>query len=156
MHITNPSKRVILAGSLVLLAVFALLWTGPSDGRRYIAESAVIPNPCTNVFFARTFERQVVGSIPGVVAVRAVPKLSAIPWSGVPVRTNGMVLRIIATGRTAQDAQRTANEAAMRLCQSVLKEYAVTGEICEQASSARPYSYFHDSFQPAIGRLFKH
>jgi hypothetical protein len=116
----------------------------------------VISDHYTNAFFARAFEGQVRERIPGLVQLRALPKLSAIPGSGIPVRTNGVLLRIVAAGPTAPDAQRAANEAATRLCQTVLANYGATGEVCEQARSARRYSIFNDSFRPAIERLFGH
>jgi hypothetical protein len=156
MHMTTTSKRFILAGVVVLLVVVALIWAAPSSGGRYLARSAVIPSPYTSAFFARTFETHVIETIPGVLRLRVVPRLSAIPGSGIPVLTNGVVIQIIAVGLTAEDAQRAANEAATRVCQTVLTNYGATGEISDQANSARRYSYFHDSFQPGIARLFKH
>ena len=156
MHRTTTSKRFILAGVVVLLVVVVLVWAVLSGGGHYLAESAVIPNSYTSAFFARTFETHVIETIPGVLRLRVMPKLSALPGSGIPVLTNGVVIQIIAVGLTAEDAERAANEAAKRVCQTVLTNYGSTGEISDQANSARRYSYFHDSFQPGIARLFKH
>jgi hypothetical protein len=116
----------------------------------------VVAKPYKNEFFARSFETHIIRVIPGVLALRVTPALSAIPGSGVPVVTNGVGFRIIAVGSTPEDAQRAANEAAAQLCGTTLTNYGVTGELVDRANSARTYSYFHDTFQPAIGRLFRH
>jgi len=115
----------------------------------------VVAKPYTNAFFARSFESHIVQTIPGVLALRVTPICSAIPGSGVPVLTNGVGIRIIAVGPTPEEARRAANEAAVQLCRTALTNYGVTGELVDRADSARKYSYFHDTFQPAIARLFK-
>ena len=79
-----------------------------------------------------------------------------IPGGGAPVVTNGVGIRIFTTGPTVEDAQRAANVAATQVCQTVLTNYGIEGFVAERANSARSYSYFHDSFQPAVRRLFKH
>jgi hypothetical protein len=151
----TASKRFILASVGALLVVVAVFWLARSGGGRYRAESRVIAMPYTNAIFARTFETHVIQTIPGVLRLRVIPTFNGIPGSGVPVLTNGAGIQIIAVGPTAQDAQRAANEAAAIICRTVLTNYGVEGQIVVQANSARRYSYFHDSFQPAIARLFK-
>lgn len=151
---TNKRFLLIAIGAVVLVGVALLL--APSGTRGYRAASMVITKPYTNAFFPRSFESHVVQTIPGVLSLSVVPTFSAIPGSGAPLLTNGVGIRIVAVGLTPEEAQLAANEAARRICQMVSTNYGVTGQIVAQASSARSYSYFHDSFQPAIGRLFKH
>ncbi len=115
----------------------------------------VTAKPFTNVFFARSFEAEVVRTIPGVLGLKITLAFSAVPSWGIPVVTNGVGIRIIAVGATPQDAKRVANDAAMQLCRSVLTNYAVKAELVDRATAARRYSYFHDSFQPGIARLFR-
>ena len=149
-------KRLLLIAIGALLLVGVALLFAPSGTRRYRADSMVLAKPYTNVFFGRQFESHVVQTIPGVLALRVTPAFSAIPGSGVPVLTNGVGIRIIAVGSTPEEAQRVANEAAAQLCRTGFTNYGVTGELVDRANSARSYSYFHDTFQPAIGRLFRH
>ena len=150
------TKRLLLIALGALLLVGVALQFAPASARRYRADSMVIAKPYTNTFFARSFESQIIRTIPGVLALRVTPTFSAVPGSGVPVLTNGVGIRIICVGPTPEDAQRAANEAAAQLCRTTLTNYGITGELVDRARTARKYSYFHDTFQPAIGRLFKH
>jgi hypothetical protein len=105
---------------------------------------------------ARSFELDVVRTIPGVLRLRVAPTISWSPGSVRPAGPNVVGLRIQAVGSSSEDAQRIANDAAAQLCSTVLTNYGVTGEIADVASSSRRYSHFHDSFQPAMERMFKH
>ena len=149
------TKRLLLIALGIILVVGVALQFTPRVNRRYRAESRVISTPFTNTLFARSFESYIIRTIPGVLALRVTPTFSGRPGSGVPVLTNGVGIRIIAIGPTSEDAQRAANEAATQLCSTVLTNYGVTGEFVDSAKSARRFSYFHDTFQPAVGRLFK-
>ena len=147
------TKRVFLSGLGALLLVAVALQFAPPSRPRYRADSTVLATPYTNALFARSFESHIVRTIPGVMAVRVTPALT-IPASGVPV-TNGVMIRLIGIGPTPEDAERAANEAAAQLCRTALTNYGVTAAGVGRADNARRYSYFHDTFQPAIGRLFK-
>ena len=150
------TKRVLLSALGALLLIGVVLLFAPSGSRRYRADSMVIAKPYTNAFFARSFESHIIRTIPGVLSLRVTPSFSAVPGSGVPVLTNAVGIRVIAVGATPEDAQRAANEAATQLCRTALTNYGVTAEFVDRADSARRYSYFHDTFLPAVGRLFKH
>lgn len=149
------TKRFLLIAVITLFLVGVALLLAPSGALRYRADSMVIAKPYTNAFFPRSFESHVIQTIPGVLSLRVTPTFSAVPGAGAPVLTNGVGIHIVAVGPTPEEAQHAANEAAMRICRTVLTHYGVTGQIVQQSNSARSYSYFHDSFQPAIGRLFR-
>ena len=150
------TKRLLLSALVALLLVGIVLEVAVPASHRYRADSMVVARPYTNAFFARSFESHIVRTIPGVLALRVVPVMSAIQGPGVPVITNGVGIGIIALGSTPEDAQRAANEAATRLCGTALTNYGVTVEFVDRATSARRYSYFHDTIEPAVARLFKH
>ena len=153
---TTVAKRSVLVSVAVLLVIVVVFSFAPVGGPScYRAESRVIAKPYTNALFARAFETHVVQTIPGVLRLRVASTFSGIPSSGAPVLTNGVAIQVIAVGPTAQDAERAANEAAATLCRTVLTNYGVAGQIVDRANIARSYSYFHDSFQPAVARLFK-
>jgi hypothetical protein len=148
---------VIASGALLLIGVLLLLTpSGTSSTRRYRAESMVIANPYTNAFFSRSFESHVIRTIPTVLSLRVTPAVTRIRGSGATNSVASVAISIVAAGPTSEAAQRAANEAATSICRMMLTSYGVTGQVAFDANSARNYSYFHDSFQPAIGRLFKH
>ena len=149
------TKRVLLIAVSVLFLFSSMLQSARPSSRRYLSDAIVVAKPYTNIFFARSFESQIVQTIPGVLALRVTRTLSAAPRLGVPVLTNGVGIRIMAVGSTPEEAQRAANEAAIQICQIALTNYGVRGQFVDRANSARKYSYFHDTFQPAIGRLFR-
>ena len=72
-----------------------------------------------------------------------------------PASPNAIGIRVIAVGKIPEDAQRATNDAAAHLCRTVLTSYGACGTIVDAATSSHRYSYFHDSFQPAVGRIFK-
>ncbi len=149
------SKRLLFAGLAVLVVILGLLLFASGGRHGYRSDAMVTAKPFTNVFFARSFEAEVVRTIPGVLGLKITLAFSAVPSWSIPVVTNGVGIRIIAVGATPQDAKRVANDAAMQLCRSVLTNYAVKAELVDRATAARRYSYFHDSFQPGIARLFR-
>ena len=153
------TKRILLAALVALMALIMIgvtLQKAPPSSRRYRADSLVVAKPFTNALSARSFEAHVLRTIPGVLRLQLSPTLSSLPTPGLPAVTNGVGIRIVAFGATSEAAQRAANEAATQLSRTMLTNYGVTGEIVDVATSARRYSYFHDSFQPAVGRIFKH
>ena len=104
---------------------------------------------------ARAFEEQVIRTIPGVLRLEAQSTFSVTRPPGMPSTTNReMMIRVIAVGQTPEGAQLAANDAASMICRTTLTNYGVTGMVIDRADRARSYSYFHDSFQPAIARLF--
>ena len=153
---TTLSKRLTLAVSITVVVVIAVLFFAPASSRGYRAESFVIAKTYTNAFFARSFEADLIRTTPSVLRLRVRSMFIGIPGGGAPVVTNGVGIRIFTTGPTVEDAQRAANVAATQVCQTVLTNYGIEGFVAERANSARSYSYFHDSFQPAVRRLFKH
>jgi len=152
----KAGRRVVCAGSLAVLGIVALGWLAFSGKPRYRAESFIIVQPYTNVFFGRAFEAQVVRTIPGVLRLTVTPTFSAVPGAGVPAVTNGVGIRILTTNSTPEEALRSANNAAIQLRELLRINYAATAELADLARTARRYSYFHDSFQPGIARVFKH
>ena len=132
------------------------LHTAPPSSHRYRADSLVLAKPFTNALSTRSFEARVIRTIPGVLRLQVSPTFSGVPTPGVPIVTNGMGIRIIAFGPTPEKAEQAANDAAMQLSRAVLTNYGVSGEIADVARSARRYSYFHDTFEPAVARIFNH
>lgn len=152
---TTATKRSGLVGLIVLLVGITLFVLPRAGGPRYRTESCVLAQPYTNVLFARAFEAHVVQTLPGVLRLRVTPAFRAIPGSAARVLTNGVAIHIIAVAPTAHDAEHAANDAATRLCKTVLTNYGVTGQVMEHAVATRRYSFLHDSFQPAVARLFQ-
>jgi hypothetical protein len=152
------TKRFVIAALICLMTLLMIgvaLYIATPSTHRYRTDSLVLATPFTNALLARSFEAQVIRTIPGVLRLQVSPSFS-LPAPGLPAATNGMALRIVAFGRTPEEAKRAANEAATQLSRTVLTNYGVTGEIADMATGARRYSYFHDSFEPAVGRIFKH
>jgi hypothetical protein len=150
------TKRFLLVALVALIMVGVALHIAPPSSRRYRADSLVVAKPFTNALSGRSFEAHVIRTIPGVLRLQVSPTFSGVPTPGLPAITNGMGIRIVAFGPTPEGAQQAANEAATQLSRTVLTNYGVSGETVDMATSARRYSYFHDSFQPAVGRIFKH
>ena len=150
------TKRFLLVALIALLLAGVVLQIAPPSNGRYRADSMVVAMPYTNALFTRSFESHVVRTIPGVLRLEVMPSSSWATGSAALPAPNAVAIRIIAVGATAQDAQHAANEAAAQFKCTVLTNYGVKGEVVDGATSARSYSYFHDSFQPAVGRLFKH
>ena len=108
--------RLLFAALGVLLLGITLVCVATSSGPRYRAESFIVVRPFTNAVFARSFEAQVIGTIPGVLRLELVPMRSAIPPSMTPGATNGAGIRILAVGATAEGAHCAATNGATRLC----------------------------------------
>ena len=152
---TTDSRRLLFACLGALLLGAAILWLATSGSGRYRAQSRVIVTPYTNAVFARSFESSVVQAIPGVIRLRVSPWYSARPTPTTASITNGAAIDIIVVGPTSLEAQRRANEAAVTLCANARQLYGGTAEAVDMADRARPYSFFHDSLQPGVARLFK-
>jgi hypothetical protein len=154
------AKRILLLGLTLLLLIAILLRFAPRSHRRYRADSLVIARPVTNALLARSFETRISRPVPGVLRLEVRPTFSSplgLPPSSIQAaKPNAVGIRIIAVGPVPENAQRAANDAAALLCRTILTNYGVTGEIVDPAAASRRYSYFHDTLQPALGRLFKH
>jgi hypothetical protein len=155
VRMTTKSRRLLFSCLGALLLGVSLLWLATSGTDRYQAQSQVVVKPYTNTVFTRSFESKVVHKIPGVIRLRVTPSFSARPTLTSLAVTNGAVIALIVAGATSLDAQRLANEAAATFCASAQQLYGGTAELIEMADRARPYSFFHDSLQPGIARLFK-
>ena len=153
---TTISKRFTIAGALALLVVIVALALAQAGWWGYRAESFVAMRTYTNVFFARSFEADLIRKAPSILRLRVTPSFSGIPGGSAPVLTNGVKICIFASGPTAEYAQRAANKAAEQVRQIVLTNYGVEGFVAQVATNARSYSYFHDGFKPGVARLFKH
>src|SRR5437660_6917760 len=153
---TTNSRRLLFACLGALLLGVAVLWFAPSGGRRYRAQSRIVVRPYTNGVFARSFESSAVRKIPGVIRLRVTPTYSALLTSTTPAITNGAGIEIIVVGATSLEAQRLANEAAVTLCATVQQLYGGTAEVVDMADRAQPYSFFHETLQPRVARLFGH
>jgi hypothetical protein len=149
-------RRLLFAVLGVLLLGIVLFRVATSTGPRYRAESFIIVKPYTNAVFARSFEAQVLSTIPGVLRLEVVPARSAILPSMTPGATNGAGIRILAVGATAEGAHYAATNAATRLCVIIHDLYGSTGELVDTTDRSRRYSFFHDSLQPNVIRMFKH
>lgn len=148
-------SRMLFASLGVCLVTVALLCLARSDGPRYRAESFIIVNPYTNAVFTRFFEAQAIHAIPGLLRLEVAPLLSA-PRSVSPGVTNGAGIRIVVVAPTAEAAHHAATNAATRLCVTVRELYGSTAEVADNTDRSRQFSYFHDSFEPRVIRLFKH
>src|SRR5437016_6337862 len=148
-------RRLLIAGAGVVLVSAGLFYLASSGGPRYRAESVVIIKPYTNAVFARSFEAQVIHTIPGILRLEVVPTRGAAPPLMTPGITNGAGIRIVSVGSTAQDAHRAATNAAAQLCVTVHDLYGSTAEVLDNTDRSRRYSFFHDSLQPNIIRMFK-
>lgn len=136
--------------ALVLGIVFYLVFAGDPT---YRAQSMVITSRYTNAFFATAFEEQVIAKIPKVTLIKVVPTFNTKIAKGAPNYTNGVAIRLIVTGATAQDAELAANEAAKDLRSLLVQQYDCPIFLIEKADQIRRYSFFHDSFQPKLIRL---
>ena len=150
------TKQLLLIAFGALLLVGLILQITPSGNRRYRADSMIIATPYTNAFFARSFEADIIRKVPGILALHVTPTFSAITSPGVLAITNGVAIRINAFGLTPADAQRAANDGADQIGQITLTNYGITSRPVAPATSARKFSYFHDTLQPAVIRLFNH
>lgn len=154
MRAGTAKRLLLIAVGALLLVSFVLLHFRGSGNRQWRAETLVIVKPYTNALVSRSFKSHIVRTIPGVLSLGVGPSLSGSPGSGTPASTNGVGMVIVAFGTTPEEAEGAANEAARRICQIALTNYGGTGEVIQQAMSARKYSYFQDSFRPTIVRWF--
>ena len=146
---------LITAAALLLLAGIAL-HVAPARRFGYKAQAMVLAKPYTNAFFGRPFEARVVSTMPSILELWVTPSFSAPPGPGTPGVTNGVAIRVYAVGSTPADAQQAAHDAASYLCEMARTNYGLSGLVTDFGGSARAYSYFHDTLQPAVGRLFGH
>jgi hypothetical protein len=148
----NTKRISVVLGALLLICLGLVLMTSST---RYRADAMVVAMPYTNALFARSFESQVTRAMPTVLSLRVALVFSRVSGSGAPMVTNGVVIQIVAIGRTPEEANKAANEAADSIRWMVSTNYGVDAMTVEPAYGTRKYSFFHDSFQPAIGRWFK-
>jgi len=148
-------RRLVFVCLAVLLSALVLFCLTRSSGPGYRAESIVLIKSYTNAVFSRSFELQVIHSVPAVRRLLVTPS-RAVSASGSLSATNGALIRIYVIGATAQEVTQAANDASLRLRQIILERYGISSAVVAQAFEVRRYSYFHDSFQPGIARLFGH
>lgn len=159
-------KRIIIGGCLALVLLVGILVFRASrdQSRAYIAESLLIVRPFNNTFLTRAFEREVRRSSPGIKRLGfQVSTESETTPKGTICQTNG-VIRLVAAGRTAADAERLANSASDGLCATLRQHYGVSATPIGQAHGA-PSSAFHEPYRlrfgnatpgyfPTAGRVF--
>jgi hypothetical protein len=151
----NTKYGIVITAAALLVLIGIALQVAPSRRHGYKAEAQMVAKPYTNAVFDRSFEARVVSTMPSVLRLWLTPSFSVPPSSGTPGVTNGVAIRVYAVGPTPTDAQRAAHDAAENLCAIVRTNYGLSGEVID-LGSAQEYSYFHDTFQPAVGRLFGH
>jgi hypothetical protein len=141
------SKRLRLREVLIVVGVLgfglAMVFLARPRPPTYWAVSAVLARPCTNAFFARSFETQMIHSIPALRKLTATPGFStpaaAASWhtnksfagSSTPVGAN---IRLMALGATPEEARKAADDAATRLCAIVQRQYGGSAEVIMQAT----------------------
>jgi hypothetical protein len=125
-HVDKPSKLrmgLICAGALCLGVTLAfLVWPRPPA---YWAFSAILVHPYTNAVFARSFETQMIQSI---------PRLRRLTVSAESHGTNapyGAGIRLMALGPSPQEAQKAAEDAATQLCAIVQRWYGAKAVVTQ-------------------------
>ena len=91
----------------------------------------------TNAFFAPSFEASVKTAFPSIVRLRVLSPQARL------TATNGVVIKIIAAGSTAEDAQRAANEAAGQVRRTSLTNFGIDVLVLQPATNARSSSFVH-------------
>jgi hypothetical protein len=132
---------LIWAGALgcgLILAVLA--WPRPTA---YWAFSSVVFQPYTNALLARSFETQMIHSIPGlreltvnpgfatVGAATSWPTNQAATGPGAPVVAH---IRLMALGASPAQAKEAADDAANQLCFLVRRQYGCEGSVVMPAA----------------------
>jgi hypothetical protein len=158
-------KRIIIGGCLALILLVGTLVFRESgdDSRAYIAESLLIVRPFNNALLARAFEREVRRSSPGITRLGfQVSTESERTPKGTICQTNG-IIRLVAAGRTAADAERLANNASDGVRATLRQHYGVSATPIGQAHGAP--SALHEPYRlrfgnatpeyfPTAGRVF--
>jgi hypothetical protein len=145
-------RRVVIAGCLALaLIAGTLVFRESGDDRRgYAAETFLIVSPFKNALLGRAFEREVRRSSPGITRLGfQVLNSSTTTPNGTTRQTNGVV-RLVAAGRTAADAERLAKDASERARAILQQQYSISTTPIGQAASA-PSSSFHEPFRVRFG-----
>ena len=161
------SRRVVIGGCLaVVLLGGILVFRGSFDhSRAYIAESLLVVRPFNNALLLPAFKREIMRSSPGIVRLGFELSTCADTTSkGITYQTNG-VIRLLAAGATAADAERLANTASEGVRVALGQRYGVAATPLIQAHSA-PSSALHEPFRlrfggdatpgpfPTVGRVY--
>jgi hypothetical protein len=145
-------RRIAIGGCLALVLLLGTLVFRASldDSRPYIAESLLIVRPFSDVLLRRSFEREVRGSSAGIrllgfaVSRSGVTTPKATSW-----QTNG-IIRLVAAGGTAAEAERLANNAADGIRAALRQHYGISATAIGRAYSA-PSSALHEPFRLRFG-----
>ena len=146
------SVRVTVGWCLVtlLLVIALIVWIALGMRPEYGAESLLVVRPLDNAILGRSFERDIVRSNPGIVRLGVQVSLwTENTLKGTTQHTNGVV-RLIAAGVTAAEAERIANQAAEGVCQTLQKDYRASTRILSPAHSIPPAS-IHESSKFRLG-----
>jgi hypothetical protein len=145
-------RRVVIGGCVALGLLVGILVFRESgdDSRAYAAESLLIVRPFNNALLGRAFEREVRRSSPGITRLGfQLLSFSITTPNGTTRQTNGVV-RLVAAGGTAADAERQANDASDRIRAILRQQYGIITTPIGQAHSA-PSSAFHEPFRLRFG-----
>ena len=110
-------RRVVIGGCVALGLLVGILVFRESgdDSRAYAAESLLIVRPFNNALLGRAFEREVRRSSPGITRLGfQLLSFSITTPNGTTRQTNGVV-RLVAAGGTATDAERQAHHFEVRM-----------------------------------------
>ena len=153
-HMSRSSKlrvALVCAGALCLgFALVFLVWRQPPV---YWAYSAIMMKPYTNAVFARPFETQMIKSIPGLRKLTVSPGFAsaaaATAWSTNKMATGATSpasaqLRIMALGRSPQQAQSAANDAATQLCAIVQRHYGGSAFVTQRADRTGRWLFLYE------------
>lgn len=146
------NRRVVIGGFLaVVLLVGTLVFRGSfGHSRAYIAESLLVVRPFTNALLLPALKREVMRSSPGIVRLGFELSTCADTTSkGITYQTNG-VIRLLAAGATAADAERLANTASEGVRVALGQRYGVAAAPLSQAHSA-PAAALHEPFRLRFG-----
>lgn len=146
------NRRLVIGGFLaVVLLLGTLVFRGSTDhSRAYIAESLLVVRPFNNALLRRAFEREVRRSCAGIGRLGfELSTLADRTSHGITYQTNG-VIRLLAAGATAAEAERLANSAAEGVRVALGQRYGVAATPLVQAHSA-PASAHHEPFRLSFG-----
>jgi hypothetical protein len=119
-------------------------------GQAYAAESLLIVRPFNNALLGRAFEREARRSSPRITGLEfQLLTLSTSTPKGTTSQTNG-IIRLVAAGGTAAEAERLANGAADTMRVLLRQQYGLRATPIGPAQSA-PASTFQEPFRLRFG-----
>jgi hypothetical protein len=134
---------VLLAGTLVFRQL-------RNDSRTCFAESLLVVRPFNNGLLAPAFEREVMGNSPAIVRLGfCLAPLKETTLKGTTLRTNGLI-RLVAAGPTAADAERSADSAAGAVGSLLERHYGIHSAPIGPAQSVSS-STLRKPFWPRLG-----